>query len=140
MSFSQIISNKLILWSISVQELYSDQVEFSTRTDRFTVNVQAVLPRYSIDLPHSLEFETCGIQTTACKTFTLVNKSIETYFKWNVAAPFSIEPALGLLPEKGHCDVTVKFTPSEAHVYDSKAVISFGNDQHKDLYISGVGE
>ncbi|KAL5256774.1 hypothetical protein ACHWQZ_G011893 [Mnemiopsis leidyi] len=122
------------------KELYSDQVEFSTRTEKFTVNVQAVLPRYSIDLPHSLEFETCGIQTTACKTFTLVNKSIETYFKWNVAAPFSIEPALGLLPEKGHCDVTIKFNPSEAHVYDSKAVISFGNDQHKDLYISGVGK
>ena len=122
------------------QELYSDQVEFCTRTDKFTVNVQAVLPRYSIDLPHSLGFETCGVQTTAIKTFTLVNKSIETYFKWSVAAPFSIEPALGLLPERGHCDVTVKFTPSEAHVYDSKAVVSFGNDQHKDFFISGVGE
>ncbi|XP_063674986.1 cilia- and flagella-associated protein 65-like isoform X4 [Bolinopsis microptera] len=122
------------------KELYSDQVEFCTRTDKFTVNVQAVLPRYSIDLPHSLGFETCGIQTTAIKTFTLVNKSIETYFKWSVAAPFSIEPALGLLPERGHCDVTVKFTPSEAHVYDSKAVVSFGNDQHKDFFISGVGK
>lgn len=69
-----------------------------------------------------------------------MNKSIETYFKWDVAEPFSIEPSLGLLPERGHCDVTIKFTPGEAHVYDSKAVISFGNEQHRELFISGVGK
>ena len=122
------------------QELYSDHVEFSTKTNKFSVSVKAVLPKYSIDLPYALGFETCGVQSTATKTFTLVNKSIETYFKWDVAPPFSIEPSLGLLPEKGHCDITVHFTPSESHVYDSRAVISFGNGQYRELIMSGVGK
>lgn len=136
LNFEALLSSKLYL----LQELYSDEVEFCTKTDKFTVNVRGVLPKYSIDLPHSLSFGTCGVQTVASKTFTLLNKSIETYFKWDIAAPFSIEPALGLLPEKGKCDVMVTFNPNEAHVYDSKAVISFGNGQHRELHISGVGE
>ena len=104
------------------------------------MGVKALLPRYIIDLPFGVQFGSCGVQGTVSRTFTLVNKSIETYFKWDFAAPFSIEPALGLLPDRGQVDVTVTFTPDQAHVYDSKAVISFGNGQYKTLRISGIGK
>ena len=36
--------------------------------------------------------------------------------------------------------MTIKFSPSEALVYDSTAVVSYGNGQHDQIQICGIGE
>ena len=47
---------------------------------------------------------------------------------------------MGLLPEKGQCDTIVTFSPPHALAYDSKAIISYGNRDYKEITLSGIGK
>ena len=55
-------------------------------------------------------------------TFTMNNiGEVDAPFRWNVPAPFSLEPSSGIIPAMKSLDIIVRISPEDASVFVGEA-------------------
>ena len=125
------------------KHVYEDQIEFSTNEGKFAVQVKATLPTYKVNVEDHLNFDMCAAQDFVQITFEIKNGSeLETPFRMEVADPFIVEPAEGVLEPFGTAILTATFKPRAALVYEADAVCRYGRNFNyvKVTKFEGIGK
>lgn len=87
-------------------------IEFTTSFGKFLLPIKATLPEHVLEMPQKIDFSFCPTRETARKTFVLKNTGeLESYYEWDIPAPFSIHPRKGSLESGASEIIRVEFTP-----------------------------
>eukprot|EP01138_Halocafeteria_seosinensis_P014521 gb/GECG01014824.1/.p1 GENE.gb/GECG01014824.1/~~gb/GECG01014824.1/.p1 ORF type:complete len:2571 (+),score=263.34 gb/GECG01014824.1/:1-7713(+) len=120
-------------------EEYDDFIEFYTEGGSFQVPVRARLSRLAVDVPQFLDVGLCPVNETVAKTVELSNVGeIAANYEWDVAAPFSIEPAKGEIGAGKKKTLTVYTHPQNANVFESTAICTIYGAPEKTSGTHGV--
>ncbi|XP_006820550.2 cilia- and flagella-associated protein 65-like [Saccoglossus kowalevskii] len=125
------------------KDVYEDSIEFQTLDGAFKVPICAVLPKHELAVPEHLQFGMCAAQDNIEMTFDINNISeLTTPFEWSIKEPFTVVPPEGTLDPKSSCKIRATFKPKSSLVYETTAVIKYGNDLscYKTVKLEGIGK
>ena len=120
-------------------EEYDDYIEFYTPGGTFKVPVRARLSHLAVQVPEFLDTGLCPVNETMAKTIELVNVGeIAATFEWEVPFPFTIEPPSGEINTGSKKTLTVYTHPTDANVFESKAICRIYGAPEKTAGTHGV--
>ncbi|XP_077997157.1 cilia- and flagella-associated protein 65-like [Glandiceps talaboti] len=125
------------------KNIYEDFIEFETTEGPFKVPIRAVLPKHELAVPDHLQFGMCAAQDSVEVTFDIHNVSeLTTPFEWKIREPFTVVPPEGTLDPRSSCRITATFRPKAALVYETTAVVRYGNDLncYRTVKLEGIGK
>ncbi|XP_040295968.1 cilia- and flagella-associated protein 65 [Bufo bufo] len=115
---------------------YEDAITFETEEGSFSVALRATVSRHELLFPEELSLPTCAVYDTSEAIFVLRNVSdLQTLFHWDVAGPFLLIPASGVLDPKCEVRTKVIFQPQTALVYNTAATCHFGEREEYNRVI-----
>ena len=122
-------------------EAYDDCIEFMTEKGSFVVPIRAATPTISSNVPTNLDFGFCPVNETGTKTFIISNDGeVPITFQWSCQLPFTLAPMTGSIPPGGSCNVTAKFSPTDASVYVAECVCVVPGHRTHTMKVGGIGK
>ncbi|NWX33327.1 CFA65 protein, partial [Notiomystis cincta] len=118
-----------IVFRPSEKRDYEDNISFMNAEGEFSVSLHALLPRFCLSIPATVQLPVCAIHNVTETAFPVCNVGdLATVFSWETPNPFFMIPDLGTLDPGAECMVKVAFQPKLAGVHDAAATCWFGGE------------
>ncbi|NWR42974.1 CFA65 protein, partial [Regulus satrapa] len=132
-----------IVFRPSEKRDYEDSIFFRKAEGEFSVTLHAVLPRFCLSIPASVQLPACAIHNVTEATFPVCNVGdLVSVFAWETPSPFSMSPGAGTLNPGAQCMVKVIFKPRVAGVHEAAATCWFGGEvkQKKTIQLKALAK
>ncbi|NXQ35424.1 CFA65 protein, partial [Alaudala cheleensis] len=118
-----------IVFRPSEKRDYEDNIFFLKAEGEFSVTLHAMLPRFCLSFPATVQLPVCAIHNLMEATFPMRNTGdLVSIFAWETPRPFFMNPDHGTLNPGAECMVKVIFQPQVAGVHDAAATCWFGGE------------
>ncbi|NXS18073.1 CFA65 protein, partial [Mystacornis crossleyi] len=108
---------------------YEDSILFKKAEGEFSVALRAVLPRFGLSIPATVQLPVCAVHSVTETTFPVCNVGdLVSVFSWETPSPFFMNPDLSTLDPGAECMVKVTFQPEVAGVHNATATCWFGGE------------
>ncbi|NXS88297.1 CFA65 protein, partial [Erpornis zantholeuca] len=116
-----------IVFRPSEERDYEDNIFFMKAEGEFSVALRAMLPRFSLSIPATVQLPVCAVHNVTETTFPVCNVGdLVCIFSWETPSPFFMNPDLSTLDPGAECMVKVAFKPTVAGVHNAAATCWFG--------------
>ncbi|NXB41086.1 CFA65 protein, partial [Eulacestoma nigropectus] len=118
-----------IVFRPSEKRDYEDSIFFMKAEGEFSVALRAMLPRFGLSIPDTVQLPVCAVHHVTETTFPVCNVGdLVSVFFWETPSPFFMDPDLSTLNPGAECMVKVAFQPKVAGVHYAAATCWFGGE------------